>query len=62
MNISHHIYVHGVSPTVISTAMSIDAACCEKVKAKIRKAGFLAMDEPHTRSIPTYPRPPGEEH
>ena len=39
MNVSHHIYVHSMSPTVIFAATSINAACCKKVK----KRGFLCM-------------------
>ena len=30
--INHRIYVHGVSPMVITAITSINAACCEKVK------------------------------
>ena len=49
MNISRCVCVSNTSPTVISAAASMDAACCDKVKqrwsipvSKIRMSGILS--------------------
>ena len=45
MDISHHVYVHCVPPSVVLAAMSIDVACCEKVQRESGSGGIQSYTQ-----------------